>query len=296
MNMELRHLRYIVAVADFGGVNAAAVRLRVAQPAISRQIKDLEAELGFALLERVGRGVVVTDAGQVYVEAARDILSRVALAAESAGRIAAGTAGVVSVGLLEGASWSGMVPKTFFQFSRTHPKVRLDVVPMSSGEQIEAVLDGRLDAGFVHRQDSLDPRQLTVRTLRTDNIVFAASTEIDFGHDGPLALKDIDGLPILGYSRGAAPVYDDRLRAELIGIGFEAKVAQEVENESTMLSLVSAGVGCAFVNSAEMNRPPRHVQFRNVAGLTLPIDLVFVTRNPMGSMARLLDESIVLIK
>lgn len=294
--MELRHLRYLVAVADFGGVNAAAIRLRVAQPAISRQIKDLEAELGFALLERVGRGVVVTDAGQVYVEAARDILFRVTKAAEDAGKIAAGTAGSVRIGILESASWSGLIPKTFFQFSRTYPKIRLDVVPMSSVEQIEAVLDGRLDAGFVYRQDNLDPHKLTIRPLRTDNIVFAASTELEFGHDGPLGLDDINGLPIIGFPRSAAPVYYDRLRATLAGIGFEAEVAQEAENESTMLSLVSAGVGCAFINSAAMNRPPRHVQFRDVVGLSLPIEFVFVTRKPMGSLARLLDESIVLVK
>jgi len=294
--MELRHLRYLVAVADFGGVNAAAARMRVAQPAISRQIKDLEAELGFALLERAGRGVVVTDAGRVFVEAARDILARVAQAAESAGKIAAGTAGTVRVGLLESASWSGLVPKTFFQFSRTHPKIRLDVVPMSSVDQIEAVLNGRLDAGFVYRQDNLDPQKLVVRPLRTDDIVFAASTELDFGHEGPLSLEDIDGLPIIGFPRRAAPAYYDRLRAALMGIGFDAEITQEAENETTMLSLVSAGVGCAFINSAAMNRPPRHVQFRKVVGLSLPIEFVFVTRNPPGSMARLLDESIVLVK
>lgn len=294
--MELRHLRYLVAIADSGGVNAAATRLRVAQPAVSRQIKDLEAELGYALLERVGRGVVLTDAGHVFVEAARDILSRVAQAAEKAGKIAAGTAGTIRVGLLECASWSGLVPKTFFQFSRTHPKIRLDVVPMSSVDQIEAVLGGRLDAGFVYRQDNLDPDRMTIRPLRTDDIVFAASTELVFGHDGPLALEEIDGLPIVGFPRSAAPAYHDRLRAALTGIGFEAKGVQEAENESTMLSLVSAGVGCAFINSAAMNRPPCHVQFRKVVGLSLPIEFVFITRKPIGSLARLLDESIVLVK
>ena len=153
--MELRHLRYFLAVADYGGLRHAANHLNVAQPAVSRQIKDLEAELGFDLLTRKGRGVVLTDAGKVFAEEVRALLANTAAAVDKAQRVAEGRGGSLKVGLLENASWSGPLPRALNDFARAYPDIRLEVVPLSSIAQIEAVRDGGLDAGFVYRQNSL---------------------------------------------------------------------------------------------------------------------------------------------
>ncbi len=291
--MELRHLRYFVAIADHGGLRHAADRLNVAQPAVSRQIKDLEAELGFDLLRREGRGVVLTDAGKVFAGEARDVLARTAAAVEKAQRVARGRAGTLKIGLLENASWSGPLPRALNRFARAYPDIQLDVVPLGSIAQIDAVRDGLLDAGFVYRQDNLVDGKLAVHPLATDDVVLAASTDMAFDRDGPLNPADIDGLPMVSFPREAAPAYFDRQNAAMAALGLEPRIVQRANNETTILSLVSAGVGCALVNSANMQRPPRGVQFRKVKGLSVPLEFVFIHRTNPGSLAALLIETVL---
>ncbi|MEM7494533.1 MAG: LysR family transcriptional regulator, partial [Pseudomonadota bacterium] len=188
--MELRHLRYFVAVADHGGISHAAERLNIAQPAVSRQIRDLEAELGFDLLVREGRRVVLTDAGRVFAARARAILLDTENATEAARRVSLGEAGVIRVGLLESASWAGHVPQSLSLFKRKHDGIRLDIRPMSSVSQIDALLAGEIDAAFVYRQDNIAKEALELYPLRIDNVVLAASTDLVFDRDSPLTLED----------------------------------------------------------------------------------------------------------
>ena len=291
--MELRHLRYFVAVADHGGISHAAERLNIAQPAVSRQIRDLELELGFDLLLREGRRVVLTDAGRIFAEHARDILHQTEVAVETARRVSQGEAGTLKVGLLDSASWAGHVPLTLNRFKRRHHGIRLDIRPMGSVDQIDALLAGELDAAFAYRQDNIANDTLAVHPLRTDNVVLAASTDLHFESDGPLPVEDVDGLPIISFPRAVAPAYHDQLFSALEGIGFSAQIVQEAVDETTILSLVSAGVGCAFVNSANMQRPPRRVQFREVEGLSVPIDFLFLTRKSPGTLAQMFVDTVL---
>ncbi|WP_299624535.1 LysR family transcriptional regulator [Pelagibius sp.] len=291
--MELRHLRYFVAIADHGGVRPAADRLNVAQPAVSRQIKDLEAELGIALLRREGRGVVLTDAGKVFAEEARAVLERTAAAVDKAQRVARGRGGTLRIGLLENASWSGPLPSALNRFARAYPDIQLDVVPLGSVAQIDAVRDGLLDAGFVYRQDNLVEGALVAHPLATDDVVLAASIDTAFDREGPLEPEDIDGLPMVAFPREAAPAYFDRLNAALAALGLEPRIVQRAATETTILSLVSAGVGCALVNSANRQRPPRGVQFREVRGLSVPLAFVFIHRANPGSLTQCLIETVL---
>lgn len=291
--MELRHLRYFVAVADHGGLRHAAERLNVAQPAVSRQIKDLEAELGLDLLRREGRGVVLTDAGKVFAEEARAVLARTAAAVEEARRVQRGSGGTIKVGLLENASWAGPLPKALNRFARSYPDIQLDVVPLGSIAQIDAVREGRLDAGFVYRQDNLVEGKLTVHPLATDNVILAAPRGTAFAGKGPLDPDDLHDLPMVSFPREAAPAYYDRQNAALAALGVEPRVVQRAANETTILSLVSAGVGCALVNSANMQRPPQGVEFRRVRGLSVPLEFVFIHRPNPGSLTQFLIGSVL---
>lgn len=291
--MELRHLRYFVAVADHGGLRHAAERLNVAQPAVSRQIKDLEAELGLDLLRREGRGVVLTDAGKVFAEEARAVLARTAAAVEEARRVARGSRGTIKVGLLENASWAGPLPSALNRFARTYPDIQLDMVPLGSVAQIDALREGRLDAGFVYRQDGLVEGRLAVYPLSTDDVVLAAPSGTALAGKDPLDPSDLDGVPMVSFPREAAPAYYDRLNAALAALGLEPRVVQRADNETTILSLVSAGVGCALVNSANMQRPPRGVRFRKVRGLSVPLEFVFVHRPNPGSLTELFIRAVL---
>src|ERR1700716_2028403 len=113
--MELRHLRYFVAVGEEQHYGRAAQRLRVAQPALSRQIQDLEEEIGFKLFDRQPRGVKISAAGKRFMEDARRILHEVNEAAARAKRVASGQSGSLRVGFVESISWHGVVPDSFRQ-------------------------------------------------------------------------------------------------------------------------------------------------------------------------------------
>src|SRR6266849_5925315 len=119
--MELRHLRYFVAVGEEQHYGRGAQRLRVAQPALSRQIQDLEGELGFKLFERLPRGVKLSAAGKLFLEDARRILQEVSEAAVRAGRVASGRSVMIRVGFTENASWRGVVPESFRRFRELQP-------------------------------------------------------------------------------------------------------------------------------------------------------------------------------
>jgi DNA-binding transcriptional LysR family regulator len=146
-----------VAVGEEQHYGRAARRLRVAQPALSRQIQDLEEEIGFKLLERLPRGVKLNAAGKLFLEDVRRILQDVNEAAVRAARVALGRSGTLRVGFTENASWGGVVPESFRRFRELQPDAELQLHPSASLEQLEAIRSGRLDAGFVFNIPKTDP-------------------------------------------------------------------------------------------------------------------------------------------
>src|SRR6202047_2144435 len=136
--MELRHLRYFVAIGEEQHYGRGAERLGIAQPALSRQIQDLEKELGFALFDRLPRGVKLSAAGKLFLSDARRILQEVEEAKLRAERVAKGKAGTLRVGFMVTISWHGVVPDSFRRFRRQPPAAELELHPMLSLQQIEA--------------------------------------------------------------------------------------------------------------------------------------------------------------
>ena len=155
--MELRHLRYFTAVGEEQHYGRASRRLRVAQPALSRQIQDLEEELGFKLFERLPRGVKLSAAGELFLQDARRILQEVSEAVVRAARVARGQSGTLRVGFAENASWGGVVPDSFRRFREQRPDAVLQLQPAASLEQLDAIRSGRLDAGFANFMPKIDP-------------------------------------------------------------------------------------------------------------------------------------------
>jgi len=137
--MELRHLRYFVAVGEEQHYGRASRRLRVAQPALSRQIQDLEEEVGFKLFDRLPRGVRLSAAGKLFLDDARRILQEVSEAATRAARVARGQSGTLRIGFTENASWRGVVPDSFRRFREQQPDAELQLQPAPSLEQLEAI-------------------------------------------------------------------------------------------------------------------------------------------------------------
>src|SRR5258705_632320 len=188
--MELRHLRYFVAIGEEQHYGRAARRLRVAQPALSRQIQDLEAEVGFKLFERLPRGVKLSAAGKLFLQDARRILQEVTEAAGRADRVARGLSGTLRVGFTENASWRGVVPDSFRRFRERQPDAELQLQPAASLEQLEAIRAGRLDAGFVNFMPDADP-DLDQLSIAVQPIELAAPKRHPLTKLKKLSLKDL---------------------------------------------------------------------------------------------------------
>ena len=162
-----------MAVGEEQHYGRAARRLRVAQPALSRQVQDLEEEIGFELFERLPRGVKLSAAGKLFLEDVRRLLQEVNEAVVRAGRVASGRSGTLRVGFTENASWRGVVPDSFRRFRELQPDAELELQPAGSLEQLEAVRSGRLDAGFVFNMPKTDP-ELELLPVAVQHIELAA--------------------------------------------------------------------------------------------------------------------------
>jgi DNA-binding transcriptional LysR family regulator len=271
--MELRHLRYFVAVGGDEHFGRAAQRLHVAQSALSSQIQDLEHEVGFQLFDRLPRGVRLSAAGTAFLEHSRRILRDVKDAADHAGRVARGLAGTLRVGFTESASWHGVVPDSLREIRRRHPEVELQLNPLISVEQVEAIHSGRLDVGFVYYVPRTDP-DLDQLEVGSHQVVLATPRRHPVSRLKRLRLRDLTETDFIWFPRRQHPVnYDRLLQACARGGLANPRIVQEAVDQGTMLSLVSCGLGVAFVTDATRWRCPKDVVLRRVVDLRLPIAL-----------------------
>lgn len=280
--MELRHWRYFEAVASEEHMRRAAERLRVAQPALTRQIADLEAEIGYPLFERLPRGLRLNAAGTVMLKEARAILERVEMAVERGRRAAQGEIGSLKIGFIEAAVWMGAFPKVMQDYRARWPEVGLELLPMSSRQQMLATAAGEIDGGFCYGFEELGKGCEWVQ-LRSDRVVLAAPRRAGWKKKKRLKLRDLAGEAFVGLRRAGAPRYLDTLMEAVVAGGLSPRVVQEVVDETTLLSLVAAGVGLGFVNSAQEGRKPAGVDFVDVNDLRLALPLYFVWRKGNGS-------------
>src|SRR5882672_6515629 len=276
--MELRHLRYFVVVGEEQHYGRAAERLRVAPPALSRQIQDLEEEIGFKLFDRLPRGVKISAAGKSFLADARRILHEVNDAAARAKRVASGQSGTLRVGFVESISWHGVVPDSFRQFREQQPDAELQIKPASSFENTQAVHSGKLDAGFVFTIADIG-RELAQLPIASLNLMLAAPKGHPLTKVKKLRLRDLMDAAFVWFPRRESPAYYDRLMHECFRGGLKTPhIVQEAVNEATILSLVSCRLGVAFVSGATRWRCPKGVVLLPVTDLGLPLPLALLWR------------------
>ena len=281
--MELRHLRYFVATGEEQHYGRAARRLRVAQPALSRQIQSLEEELGFKLFERLPRGVKLSTAGRLFLEDARRILHDVSEAAVRADRVARGRSGTLRVGFTENASWHGVVPDSFRRFRELRPDAELQLQPSASWEQLEAVRSGRLDAGFVFNMPKTDP-ELELLAVAVPHIELAMLKRHPLTKLKTLRLRDLTKVPFVWFPRRESPALYDHLMRECFRGGLESpRIVQEGLNEATILSLVATGLGVGWTLGTARWRCPKSIVIMPVADLNLPLPLALAWKRDNDS-------------
>jgi DNA-binding transcriptional LysR family regulator len=281
--MELRHLRYFVAIGEEQHYGRAARRLRVAQPALSRQIQDLEEELGFKLFERLPRGVKLSTAGKLFLEDARRILQELSEAAVRADRVARGRSGTLRVGFAENASWHGVVPDSFRRFREQRPEAELQLQPAPSLAQLEAIRSGRLDAGFVNFMPKADA-ELDQLPVVINHIDLAVPKRHPLTKIKKLRLRDLTDAPFVWFPRRDSPAFYDRLMHECYRGGLKSpRIVQEGLNEATILSLVSTGLGVGWVLGTARWRCPESVVILSVVDLNMPLTLALAWRRDNAS-------------
>jgi len=276
--MELRHLRYFVAIGEGENYRRAAQRLNIAQTALSTQIQDLEAELGFKLFDRLPRGVKLSVAGRLFLEDARRILQQVSEAAARAARVARGQSGTLRVGFTENASWRGVVPESLRRFRERQPDAELQLTPATSLEQFEGLRSGRLDAGFVFNMSKTDS-ELDHIPVALQHVELAVPKGHPLMKIKKLRLRDLSEASFVWFLRREAPAFYDKLMHECFRGGLKSpRIVQEGLNESTILSLVSHGMGVGWVNGTARGRCPEGVVIMSIVDLDMPLPLALAWR------------------
>jgi DNA-binding transcriptional LysR family regulator len=274
-SVELRQLRYFVAVAEELHFRRAAARLHISQPPLSQQIAALEEELGVRLLERTRRRVELTPAGETFLRDARATLAELDVAVSAARAIAAGQEGVLRVGFV-GSALLSIVPATVQRFRRTRPGAEIELRERSTVEQLRAVSTGLVDVGLVRPPIEADETLHTEVVLRERTV--AALPE---GH--PLAqlrrvpLRRLAAEPLVLFPRRQAPGYHDLLIGRLAATGVTPHVVQYAPEMMTIIGLVAAGIGVSPVPASLSRLAIDGVTYRPLNGAP-DTELVAVTR------------------
>lgn len=242
--MELRHLRYFVAVAEELHFGRAAERVGIAQPPLSQQIQKLEREMGVRLFVRTKRRVELTHPGQVFLAEARRTLAQAEHAVEAARRAERGEVGRLAVGFV-GSSTYTVLPPVLRAFRRQHPGVELTLRELTTAQQLEAVRRGEIDVGFV-RTPAPDG-QLAQRVLIEEEFVVALPRSHPSARRRRVALRDLRGDAFILYPRALAAGLYDRVVSACQQSGFSPRVIQETTQVPVMVSLVASGLGVAVV-------------------------------------------------
>lgn len=273
--MELRHLRYFVAVAEQRHFGRAAERLHMAQPPLSQQIRQLESELGVTLLTRTTRRVDLTPAGSAYLDHARAILAAVDTAGEVASRIAAGRTGRLTVGCVGSATYS-LLPALAKALRVELPDVEFGFRgEMLSPDQAAALHDGSLDLALLRRLP--DTSGLMIREVRRERLLVALPQEHRYADRKRLRVVDLAGEGLIVHAGSGRSVMSSLVHDLFEGAGLEPDVVHEVAETSTLVTFVAAGLGVAIVPepTAALNVPG--VVYVPLVG-TPGVDLVVATR------------------
>jgi DNA-binding transcriptional LysR family regulator len=262
--VELRQLRYFVAVAEELHFRRAAERLHISQPPLSQQIRALEDELGFALLIRTRRRVSLTPAGEAFLRDARALLGELDGAVATARRIDAGQTGRLRINFVGSALFS-IVPGTVERFRRSRPAVELELRERPTADQLRAVRTGLADVGLV-RPPIEDDGGLSVRTVLRERTVAALPAGHGLASLSRVPLRRLAAEPLVLFPRDQAPGFHDLLIDALAGVGSAPRVIQYAPEMLTIIGLVAAGTGVSLVPASVQRLALDGVAYRAVTG------------------------------
>lgn len=273
--MELRHLRYFVAVAEALSFTRAAQHLRTAQPSLSQQIRDLEYEIGTPLLNRDKRNVSLTPAGRVFLDEARLVLTQAERAKLLARRAGEEETRSLTIGFVPAAEVK-IFPQSLTMLRAQFPETRIVLQSLTTFEQHEALLSGAIDVGFL--RPPVDEGQFDTAVILREPLVALLPADQPVCRQREVALAELADLPFLRISRRHAgnlgQMIDDLARRD----GVELNAVQEVENVLTLLTLVGLGVGFSIMPDYVGQLSFRNIAARPLAGPVVRAELMAAWR------------------
>jgi DNA-binding transcriptional LysR family regulator len=277
IRMELRHLRYFVTVAEELHFGRAAERLNMSQPPLSRQIQEMEEELGFALFTREYHKVTLTDAGRTYLAHATAILDQVARAKQEAAGIALGGTGLLRVG--HGAHLpDGYVTRVLAAFQRAAPGIAIELLEAPTPRVVRALQKKSIDVGLILTPP--DAAGLIVKPLLREPLVIALPIDHPYAK-APLTLTHLSqlaGESFVSCRRYEDPGYREIVEAICLREGFMPRVLQAVEYKDTALDLVARGVGIAFMQRSATTERPEGIRYLEFPDCTPHVDSAIAWR------------------
>jgi DNA-binding transcriptional LysR family regulator len=281
--VELRHLRYFVAVAEMENVSRAALKLHVSQPALSRQIRDLEDEIGFGLLERTAKSVRLTDAGRAFLDDARELLQRADEAVKKARGVASAEPTELHVGYSP-TPFAEILPKILRAFQQSMPNVRVTLHDSSNNAIRDGLRDGRLQLGLiVPPAKASSMRDLRYEELFHERVCAAVAPQHPFARRRAIPLTEVATEPLIGLTREDYPEYYDYLSIIFSKVKQKPRVIEEHDSVTAVMSAVEAGTGVAIGPNVYVYSFGKRVKFLHLTPEPKPVSVGIV--GPKGLLS-----------
>lgn len=290
--MELRHLRYFIAVATELHFGMAAEKLHIAQPPLSKQIQDLEIELGFELFNRTKRSVALTPAGQAFLIEVNQIFQQLDRAIDIGRKTSRGELGQISIGFVGSATYN-ILPVMLQQFRDRYPDVQIELHELTTDRQLIWLREGRIDIGLI-RPPIVD-RALNSQVIFQESLVVALPTNHHLARLDTIELSSLAAEPFILFPRQLAPGLYDTIITICQAAGFSPQVVQECIQMQTIVSLVSANMGVSILPASIQEAQRQGVIYKPIQLKSLGIEqlatiaIVWRINDDSPTMNRLLE-------
>ncbi|AJQ25419.1 LysR family transcriptional regulator [Pelosinus fermentans] len=275
--MELRHLRYFVAVAEELHFTRAAERLNMAQPPLSQQIRQLESELGVQLFQRTKRQVELTAAGKNFLKNVYKILIDLDKTCDSALRAQKGEIGNIIVGFTGTATYD-ILPKLLQPYRSKFPSVDISVLQLSTTDQIQSLLNGEINIGILCAP--IKNSQLNFEVIHQEPFIIAMPRNHPLASkSGPIEVQEFSKELFIMIPRNSGQIYYDTIINICHNAGFSPNITQEVHELHTSISLVAAGMGVALVPDSIQNLRVRGITYRQLKNSVSTLKTALAWRN-----------------
>lgn len=283
--MELRQLKYFLAVAEDLHFGKAARRMNISQPPLSQQIKQLEDELGAKLFERTSRSVVLTPEGDFLMKEAQSVLDKLDKATKTVRAIARGEEGQLTIGFVVILNQS-QLPRVIRDFRSRRPNVRLELKEMSTNSQLSALASGDLDIGFI-RAYGHKLNGFHTKTYLKENYVLALPDHHPLAGESKIRLSDLTNDSLIMFNRGYQPDLFDSIIKKFTDAGVKPRMIQETNRRLTAIALVAAGMGVSPVPESTKRLGREGVVYLPIADPLPAIEVIAVW--PKNRQSHILD-------